>query len=343
MKMITTVGLDLAKNVFQVHGVDAEGAIVVRKRLSRSRVLGFFSKLAPCLVGMEACATAHYWAREIGALGHEVRLMPAQYVKPYVKSQKNDMADAEAICEAVTRPTMRFVPVKTPEQQSLMVMHGVRDQLVSISTKLINTIRGNLAEFGVVGAKGRVGVERILKVLSNRNDERIPELARRCLVPLIEELARVRREILKMDREVMKVHRASALSRRLETIPGVGPMIATRVASEVADASCFKSGRAFSAWIGLVPKQRSSGGRESLGHITKAGHGQLRRLLVVGALSVIRRAKQLGFTRHPWLVRLLERKPTMIAAVALANKIGRMIWALLTSGATFRPEKLMAA
>ncbi len=200
-----------------------------------------------------------------------------------------------------------------------------------------------LAEFGVVGAKGRLGVEKIVGILHDKTDERIPQIARRCLMPLVEELTRVRREILKLDREVMKVHRASKLSKRLETIPGVGPEIATRVASEIADPDHFKSGRAFSAWLGLVPKQRSSGGKERLGHITKAGHGQLRRLLVVGALSVIRRAKQLGFTRHPWLVRLLERKPTMIAAVALANKIGRMIWALLKSGETFKPEKLMAA
>ncbi len=342
MSTITTVGLDLAKSVFQVHGIDAQGDVVVRKRLTRSRVLDFFSKLEPCLVGMEACGTAHHWAREIGALGHEVRLMPPQYVKPYVKTQKNDMADAEATCEAVTRPTMRFVPVKTKDQQSLMVMHGVRDQLISISTKLINSIRGHLAEFGVVGAKGRLGVEKIIEILCDRGDARIPELARRCLMPLVDELKRVRRDILKMDRQVMKVHRASALSKRLETIPGVGPIIATRVASEVADPSCFKSGRSFSAWIGLVPKQHSTGGRDRLGHITKAGHGQLRRLLVAGAMSVIRRAKQLGFTRHPWLVRILERKPAKVAAVALANKIGRMIWALMTSGDQFKAKKLLA-
>ncbi len=271
MKTITTVGLDLAKSVFQVHGIDAEGNVVVRKCLSRSRVLDFFSKPEPCLVGMEACATAHHWARELRALGHEVRLMPPQYVKPYVKTQKNDIADAEAICEAATRPTMRFVPVKSVEQQGLMTMHGVRDQLVNISTKLINSIRGNLAEFGVVGAKGRLGVEKIVEVLCDVKNDRIPKIARRSLLPLVEELKRVRREILKMDREVMKVHRASKLSKRLETIPGVGPIIATRVASEIADPRHFKSGRAFSAWLDLVPKQRSSGGRDRLGPITKAG------------------------------------------------------------------------
>ncbi len=343
MKKIATIGLDLAKSVFQVHGIDAHGEVVVRRRLTRSRLLAWFAKLEPCLVGMEACGTAHHWAREISALGYEVRLMPPQYVKPYVKSQKNDMADAEAICEAVTRPTMRFVPVKSIDQQSQMVLHGVRDQLISISTKLINTIRGHLAEFGVAGAKGRLGVERIIEILSDPEDVHIPELARRCLIPLVHELRRVKREVLEMDRQIMKLHRSSTLSKRLETIPGVGPIIATRVASEIADPSYFKSGRAFSAWIGLVPKQYSSGGKDRLGRITKAGHPQLRRLLVAGAMSVIRRAKQIGFTRHPWLVRLLERKPAKIAAVALANKIGRMIWALMISGERFKAEKLIAA
>jgi transposase len=340
---ISTIGLDLAKSVFQVHGIDADEQVVVRRKLTRSRLLGYFAKLPPCLVGMEACATAHYWAREIGALGHEVRLMPPQYVKPYVKTQKNDMADAEAICEAVTRPTMRFVPAKTVEQQSLMVLHGVRDQLIGISTKLVNVIRGHLAEFGVIGAKGRMGVAAILKVLADPTDKRIPVLARRCLKSLAKELVRVKRDILEMDRRVMKVHRASAVSRRLETIPGIGPIIATRVAAEVANPGSFKTGRAFSAWIGLVPKQHSSGGRDRLGHITKNGHPQLRRLLVAGAMSMIIRAKRAGFTRHPWLVRLLERKPTKIAAVALANKLARMVWALMMKGGTFDPARLKPA
>ncbi len=339
-KPIVTIGLDLAKSVFQVHGIDAEGEVVVRRKLSRSRLLDYFIKLEPCLVGMEACATAHHWGREISALGHEVKLMPPQYVKPYVKTQKNDMADAEAICEAVTRPTMRFVPIKSKEQQALLVLHGVRDQLIGMSTKIINTIRGHMAEFGVVGAKGRMGVETILKVLANPSDKRIPALARRCLKSLARELLRVKRDILEMDRRILKVHRANDLSKRLETIPGVGPIIATRVTADVADPGSFKSGRAFSAWIGLVPKQHSSGGRDRLGHITKAGHPQLRRLLVAGAMSMIIRAKKDGFTRHPWLVRLLERKPTKIAAVALANKLGRMIWALMMKGETFEPARL---
>ena len=340
-KDITVVGLDLAKSVFQVHGIDEDGEVVVRRKLSRSRVLAYFVNLRPCLVGMEACATAHHWAREIGALGHEVKLMPPQYVKPYVKSQKNDMTDAEAICEAVTRPTMRFVPIKTADQQALLVLHGVRDQWVRLSTRLINTLRGHMAEFGIVAAKGRMGVEAILAILLDASDERIPSLARESLIPLAYELGIVKQRILEADRKITQVHRSSSTSKRLETIPGVGPIIATRVIAEVADPSSFKSGRAFSAWIGLVPKQHSSGGRDKLGHITKKGNPELRRLLVAGAMSMIIRAKLDGFTRHPWLVRLLERKPTKVAAIALANKMGRMIWALLMKGGKFNPERLM--
>lgn len=342
-KDIAVVGLDLAKSVFQVHGIGDDGQVVARRKLSRSRVLVYFSKLEPCLVGMEACATAHHWAREIGRLGHEVKLMPPQYVKPYVKSQKNDMADAEAICEAVTRPTMRFVPIKTLDQQALLVLHGVRDQWVRLSTRLINVLRGHLAEFGVVAAKGRMGVEAILAVLLDDKDDRIPDLARESLIPLAHELGIVKQQILQTDRKIAQVHESSPASKRLETIPGVGPVIATRIIAEVAGPSSFKSGRAFSAWIGLVPKQHSSGGKDRLGHITKKGNPELRRLLVAGAMSMIIRAKQDGFTRHPWLVRLLERKPTKVAAIALANKMGRMIWALMVKGGKFNPERLMPA
>jgi transposase len=342
-QQITVIGLDLAKSVFQVHGIGEDGEVVVRRKLSRSRVLDYFGKLEPCLVGIEACATAHHWAREIGALGHEVKLMPPQYVKPYVKSQKNDMADAEAICEAVTRPTMRFVPIKTVDQQALLVLHGVRDQWVRLSTRLINTLRGHLAEFGIVAAKGRMGVEAILAILLDDSDARIPILARESLIPLAHELGIVKQRILEADRAIKLIHRSSPTSKRLETIPGVGPVIATRIIAEVADPSSFKSGRAFSAWIGLVPKQHSSGGRDKLGHITKKGNPQLRRLLVAGAMSMIIRAKLDGFTRHPWLVRLLERKPTKVAAIALANKMGRMIWALMVKGGKFNPERLIPA
>ncbi len=342
-KSITVIGLDLAKSVFQVHGINAEGEVVVRRKLSRSRVLAYFNQLEPCLVGMEACATAHYWGRELSALGHEVKLMAPQFVKPYLKSQKNDMRDAEAICEAVTRPTMRFVPIKTPDQQALLALHGVRDHWVRLSTRLINTLRGYLAEFGIVASRGRMGVEAILEVLADDEDDRIPDLARECLMPLASELRHVKRQILETDRKILKAHRANSICQRLETIPGVGPVIATRVVAEVPDPGIFKSGRAFSAWVGLVPKQHSSGGRERLGRITKKGNPELRRLLVAGAMSMIIRAKQLGFTKHPWLSRLLERKPMMVVAIAMANKIGRMIWALMVKGEKFNPAKLMPA
>ena len=271
-KSITVIGLDLAKSVFQVHGINAEGEVVVRRKLSRSRVLAYFNQLEPCLVGMEACATAHYWGRELRALGHDVKLMPPQFVKPYLKSQKNDMRDAEAICEAVTRPTMRFVPIKTPDQQALLALHGVRDHWVRLSTRLINTLRGYLAEFGIVAARGRMGVEAILETLADDEDDRIPNLARECLIPLANELRHVKRQILDTDRKIMRVHRSNDMCQRLETIPGVGPVIATRVVAEVPDPRIFKSGRAFSAWVGLVPKQHSSGGRDRMGRITKTGN-----------------------------------------------------------------------
>ena len=238
---------------------------------------------------------------------------------------------------------MRFVSIKTTDQQALLVLHGVRDQWVRMSTRIINSIRGHLAEFGVVGAKGRLGVDAIIVMLRDNRDHRIPDLARQCLMPLAEELKRVKREILETDRRIAKVHKADALSKRLETIPGVEPVTATRVIAEVADPASFKSGRAFSAWVGLVPKQHSSGGRDRLGRITKTGNPALRRLLVAGAMSMIIRARQLGFTRHPWLVRLLERKPTKVAAIALANKIARMIWALMMKNERFDPRKLIAA
>ena len=342
-KSITVIGLDLAKSVFQVHGINAEGEVVVRRKLSRSRVLAYFNQLEPCLVGMEACATAHYWGRELRARGQDVKLMPPQFVKPYLKSQKNDMRDAEAICEAVTRPTMRFVSIKTPDQQALLALHGVRDDWVRLSTRLIYTLRGYLAEFGIVAARGRMGVEAILDTLADDQDDRIPDLARECLRPLASELRHVKRQILEMDRKILKAHRANSICQRLETIPGVGPVIATRVVAEVPDPRVFKSGRAFSAWVGLLPKQNSSGGRERMGQITKKGNPELRRLLVAGAISMIIRAKQSDFTRHPWLSRLLERKPMMVVAIAMANKIGRMIWALMTKGEKFNPAKLMPA
>ena len=271
MEQITTIGLDLAKSIFQVHGIDALGAPVVRRQLKRRRVLPFFAKLPPCLVGMEACATSHYWAREIAKLGHEVRMMPPRYVKPYVKRNKNDAADAEAICEAVTRPTMRFVPIKTPEQQSVLMLHRTRQLFVRQRTTLINTIRAHMAEYGIVAGIGRNGVESLLELIAKGEDERIPPAARECLIALAMQLQLVKRQILEADRRVLAWHRASKTSKRLEAIPGVGPLIATALVASIPDPSVFRSGRDLSAWIGLVPKQNSTGGKEKLGNISKAG------------------------------------------------------------------------
>ena len=336
MKDVTTIGLDIAKSVLQVHGVDGAGETVIRRQLRRSQVLPFFAKLGPCLVGMEACATAHHWAREISTLGHEVRLMPARYVKPYVKRNKNDAADAEAICEAVTRPTMRYVPIKTAEQQSVLMLHRTRALFVRQRTTLINAIRAHLAEFGIVAGVGRNGVERLLALIASGEDERIPPAARECLLALAAQLKLVKRQILEADRRVVAWHRSDEQSRRLETIPGVGPLVATALVASIPDPRVFRSGRDLSAWIGLVPKQNSSGGKERLGAISKAGNRYLRSLLVVGALSVIKRAKQLGYTRHPWLVRLMERRPVKVAAIALANKIARIAWAMMVRNESYR-------
>lgn len=342
MADIVTIGLDIAKSVFQVHGVDATGQVVVRRQLRRSHVLKFFAGLAPCVVGVEACATSHYWSRELRTLGHSVKLMPPSYVKPYVKRQKNDMADAEAICEAVTRPTMRFVETKTPEQQSVLMLHRIRLTLVSQRTMLSNTIRAHMAEFGIVAPIGRNGLDQLLAVLSDLDDERVPALARECLVAVAEQLLLVKGKILDMDRRITACHRTSEMSRRLAEIPGIGPLVATALVATVPDPRAFASARNFAAWIGLVPKQNSSGGKERLGGITKQGNRYLRSMLTVGALAVIRYAERHG-TKRPWIIKILARRPTRVAAVALANKMARMAWAVMTKGERYREPVLAAA
>lgn len=343
MEEVTTIGIDLAKNVFQVHGVDSEGAVVVRRQLRRGQVLPFFAGLPPCLVGMEACASSHHWARGLEALGHRVRLMPPRYVKPYVKRNKNDMADAEAICEAVTRPSMRFVAIKTPEQQALLMLHKSRQIFVRQRINLSNALRGHLAELGIVAAIGRNGLERLLKVIEDSDDERVPALARACLLALRDQLTMVKRQILEADRRILDCHRNCEFSQRLGAIPGIGPLIATALVASVPDPHAFKSGRDMAAWIGLVPKQRSTGGKERLGHISKPGNRYLRTLLVTGALSVIRRAKATGCRRRPWLRGLLERRSTKLAAIALANKNARTAWAMMAHGTCYEEPILEAA
>lgn len=342
MQSVVTVGLDIAKNVFQAHGVDAEGGVVFRKRITRAKVKDFFAGLPQCLVGIEACASAHHWAREIGALGHTVKLMPPAYVKPYVKTQKNDSADAEAICEAVTRPNMRFAEVKSVEQQSVLAMHRLRAALIRHRTRVGNSIRAHMAEFGVIAPIGRIGLANLVQVICDEKDERITSMVRRALGYLVNQYDQLQAQILDCDREVLTWHRSNETSRRLATIPGIGPLAASALAATIGDASTFKSGRALSAWLGLVPKQSSTGGKERLGAISKRGDNYLRWLLVAGSLSVIRYAQRNG-TKRPWLVKLLERRTSKIAAVALASKIARMVWALMTRGEKYREPVLQVA
>ena len=334
MGEVVTVGLDIAKSVFQVHGVDSAGEVAVRRQLRRPQVLVFFAKLPPCLIGIEACATAHYWARELAALGHQVRLMPPSYVKPYVKRQKNDAADAEAICEAVTRPTMRFVEVKSPAQQSVMVLHRVRQTLMRQRILLSNTIRAHMAEFGLAAPIGREGLQGLIQLIE-AGDPRVPDEATICLEFLVAQLRLVNVQVLETDRKIRTSARSTEVGRRLMTIPGVGPVLASALVATVAEPKAFKSGRNLAAWIGLVPRQNSSGGKERLGGITKQGDRYLRQLLVVGALAVVRYAERHG-TRRPWLVQLLAKRPTKVATVALANKIARIVWAIMTNGESYR-------
>jgi len=331
---ITTIGLDLAKSVFQVHAVDAMGSVVMRKRLRRSQVLAFFAEIPPCLIGLEACATAHYWARELIALGHEARLMPPNYVKAYVKRNKHDVADAEAICEAVRRPSMRFVPIKTAEQQSPLMMHRARDLLVRQRTMLVNALRGHLAEFGLIEAQGLHKVAKLIAIVTDENDGRVPYIARQVLQVMINHIEDIQVRIVGLEKQLLAWHKSNPVSQRLATIPGIGPIIATAIAATVADPNTFRSGREFAAWLGLVPRQNSTGGKARLGGISKRGDSYLRRLLVNSAHTVLLCSKQAK--TDPWLTSLLTRKPRLVAAVALANKTARLVWALMSRQDTYR-------
>ncbi len=339
---ITTIGLDIAKNVFQVHGIDSSEEVVVRKQLRRSQVLAFFKALPPCLVGIEACATAHYWARELTKLGHRVRLMPAKDVKAYVKRNKNDAADAEAICEAVRRPTMRFVQVKSVEQQGQLMLHRTRDLLMRQRTQVINALRAHMAELGIVAAQGREGIKELLKIIASEADARLPVDAHSSLVVLAAGLQALQTMIRSIEKRIVVQHRSNEASKRLETIPGIGVIGATAIAATVPDPKVFRSGRDLAAWIGLVPREGSTGGKQKLGPISKQGDQYLRRILVVGAHAVLKRARQQP-EKYPWLTGLLARKPFRVVAVALANKMARIAWALLTKGGIYRAPALAAA
>ena len=336
---VTTIGIDLAKSVFQLHGVDIAGEVVFRKKLRRSAVLDFLRDLPSCLVGMEACATGHFWAREISALGHDVRLIPPAYVKPYVKRQKNDAADAEAICEAVTRPHMRFVPVKCAERQGVLMLHRTRDLLMRQRTMMLNAARGHLAEFGIVTAQGPHKLLTLVRAIRIGEVSGLPEIAREALESFATQLDNLAGEIRRLERQLKLWHRADETSQRLETIPGVGIITATALAASVPDPSVFRNGRQFAAFLGLVPRQNSSGGKDRLGRISRMGDRYLRRLLVVGATSVIRRADRNTSATGAWMRCLLERKPARVVTVAVANKNARIAWAVLARGETYRAPK----
>ncbi|MFC6496454.1 IS110 family transposase [Gemmobacter lanyuensis] len=331
--VIVTVGLDLAKNVFQVHGVDADGRVCVRRKLRRAEVAAFFGELSPCLVGMEACASSHFWAREIARLGHEVKLMPPAYVKPYVKRGKTDASDAEAICEAVTRPTMRFVAVKSEEQQAVLILHKTRELLVRQRTMQTNALRAHLAELGIVAAQGVDGLSS-LKAHFQRVMRSLPEHAAEALQAFIRMADGLVDEIERLESRILDWHRTNDASRRLATIPGIGPITASAIAANVPDASLFKTARQFAAWLGLTPRANSSGGKERQMGISKQGDAYIRRLLVSGASAVMRFTRQ-GDPGKAWLAGIKERKRPKVAAVAQANKTARIAWAILRRNEVF--------
>jgi len=337
---ITRIGMDTSKQLFQLHGVNAAEEPVLRRKLRRSQMIAFFAALPPTVIGIEAGGAAHHWSRTLSALGHEVRIMAPQFVKPYVKRGKNDAADAEALCEAVSRPTMRFVPEKTAEQQAALMLVSLRDRLVRSRTQLTNAIRGHAAEFGLIAARGTDKIAPLLERIAG--DSNLPALARSLFAQLGEEFAQLQERLKKVDVALMAWHRQSEVSRRLAEIPGVGPIGASMLALKTPDPRSFKSARHFAAWIGLTPKDHSTGGRTRLGGITRAGDEGLRSVLVVGATALIQHMRR-GSRLWPWLQRLLASKPYKLVAVALANKIARIAWKLMTSGHGYEPAYVLRA
>ena len=332
----TIIGLDIAKSSFQIHGVAACGRTTLRKKLRRGKVLEFFANLPACLIGMEACGGAHYWARELTKLGHEVRLMPPQYVKPYVKTNKHDAADAEGCCEAVQRPGMRFVPVKSETQQSLLMLHRIRDRLVAERTGTISAIRGHMAEFGIVAARRGLGMKELLAIISDIDDARLPSMARELLVLQVEHLRAIEGRITDLDGRLLRQAHNDEAARRLTAIPGIGPVIATAMVATVVDAQIFPNGRSFAAWLGLTPRQHATGGRERLLGISKRGDGYLRRQLMHGARSLVRLAAGRKGRFWTWIDGLVARRPFNVVVAAVANKLARIIWAMLGRSETYR-------
>ena len=343
MDKIIRIGLDTSKNVFVLHGVNAAEQPVLRKKLRRSQMLAFFAKLEPTTIGLEAGGAAHYWARELQALGHKVLLLPPQYVKPYVQRNKNDGIDAEAVCEAMSRPRMRFVAVKTAEQQAALMLIGTRDALVRRRTQLGNLIRGYAAEFGLIAAKGIDKIELFLARIAA--DESVPALARGLFAMHDREYAELQRKLKELDAKLLAWHRSNQLSRRLAEVPSIGPIGAVSLTMKAPDPQAFRSARRFAAWMGLTPKDHSSGGKTRLGKITRAGDEDLRRLLVAGATAVIQQVRRGRGNPSPWLLALVKRKPPKLAAVALANKTARIAWKLMVTGESYnaRPAELAKA
>lgn len=339
MQQITTIGLDLAKQVFQVHGAEADGSPVVSRKLRRGDILSFFKKLSPCLVGMEACGGAYYWAREIAKFGHDVRLVPPSYVKPFVKRGKTDAADAETICEAVIRKTMRFVPVKSADQQAAAMVLKTRELLVRQRTQAINALRAHLSELGIIAGTGPAKIATLIDIVRDGEDARLPPAARFALSELANQIEWTKQRIDKLERAIVIEAKRDEDMRRLVTIPGVGVIIAASIKALVPDPHGFKSGRHFAAWLGLTPRSHSSGGKERLGRISKMGNSTLRSLLIIGATAVLKHVRHR--TDAPkWLVAILARRPFKVVATALANKMARIIWALLTKGGTYRKSGL---
>jgi transposase len=339
MTDIIRIGLDIAKGVFEVHAVNAQEQVVVRRSVRRNQLLNWFAKQPPCLIGMEACGTAYHWARELTALGHMVRLIPPAYAKPYVRRNKNDAADAAAICEAVSRPSMRFVPIKTLEQQADTVTHKARQVLVKQRTMIMNSFRGLMAEFGIIVPSGPQHIGKLLAVLADPDDPRVPAVARTALNAMSEMLSSLETQIEVLEKDIRLRARNNPTARRLDTIPGYGPILSSAMAAIVTDPGQFDSGRDFAASLGIVPRQDSTGGKTKLGPISKRGNGYLRRLLVNGAMAVLNGKNA---ANDPWLVKLLESKPRKLVAVALANKMARIAWAVMTRQEDFRPRAVAA-